>query len=246
MTMEIKNINDIQNYLIICNNVKEVKESFETLERLGLQVVNFRRVGFFAYAERDLIIENSFGIFKNHHSLNLLETCHKTVISFYNFKKQAKKLIPVIQDIEYNEEDGRVTKINNCKGQSVFIIGVGESVFFDGLLKSPCLVKFYKKNIELGEVYINEEMCKKAENKLIIETKLKNIAIRLNDGINISWSDIYQNKYYIYYSFANNKLDYEYYTSCKNQGSIYCLSDKFLEECKKEIGENELVKYFKE
>lgn len=244
--MKIKNINEVQDYIIICNNVEEVKESFETLERLGLQVVNFRRVGFFDYAERDLIVENSFGIFKNHHSLNLLETCHKTVISFYDFKKQTKNLIPIIQDIEYNEEDGRVTKINNCKGQSVFIIGVGESVLFDELIKSPCLVKFYEKNIELGKVYINEEMCKKAEQKLIIENKLRNVANRLNNGVKINYNNTGQKKYYIYYSFVDKELAYSYFIIFKDQGPIYCLSNKFLEESIKEIGEQELINYFKE
>ncbi len=236
--MKIKEINDIYKINIICTNTNEVMECKEILEKLGLKTLEFDN-------KKDSII-----VRKIYDGNGFTNSCNINTdfdnISFYDFKKQTKNLIPVVQDIEYNEEDGRITKINNCKGQSVFIVGVGKTILLDELIKSPCLVKFYEKNIELGKVYINEEMFKKAENKTIIENKLRNIASRLNNGIKLDRNEYEQKKYYIGYNWKCKDLFYDWVYRYQIQGTIYCLSDKFLEEAKKEIGEDKLKQYFKE
>ena len=79
-----------------------------------------------------------------------------------------------------------------------------------------------------------------------IETKLKNIAERLNNGEKIDWDNKYQNKYYIYYNFEYKKLYCYYEFTKKTQGCIYCFSDKFLDEAIEEIGKENLIKYFKD
>ena len=82
--------------------------------------------------------------------------------------------------------------------------------------------------------------------KAKIETKLKNIAERLNAGRKIDWGDIDQKKFFIHYDYKDKRLGYELYFHCKLQGVIYCLDKKFLEVAKQEIGENNLIKYFTE
>lgn len=179
--MTIKNINAIQNYIIICNNVEEVKDCFEMLEKLGLKVCDFRRKDFFTCAERDLIVDCYGGIFKNHHSLDLSMSCNKTAISFNDFKNQTKSLkpiAPVVQDIEYNKEDGRITKINRITKKPIYTI------------EDNC--------IEAGLYFISEETRDKARKKLVIETKLKNVASRLNNGIEIDWNNWEQKKIFYY------------------------------------------------
>ena len=80
--------------------------------------------------------------------------------------------------------------------------------------------------------------------KIEIETKLKNIAERLNAGRKIDWENTNQIKYYIYYDYEIKVLDYCIPGHCQNQGTIYCLDKNFLEVAKQEIGKENLIKYF--
>ena len=145
-----------------------------------------------------------------------------------------------LEDFEF-ASDGRITKVNNWKsGKKVFLI-YGYDNIVDGFARS-----FLENCIKLGIVYATEESRDKAMFKLEIETKLKNIAERLNKEEKIIWDNKYQNKYYIYYKFTGKTLDFDYNLFYKQQGCIYCLSDKFLKEAKKEISEENLIKYFKD
>ena len=80
----------------------------------------------------------------------------------------------------------------------------------------------------------------------MLKTKLKNIAKRLNKGQNINWDEERQYKYSIFYNFENCALRQSYVTKDKDIGQIYCLDAIFLNMAKKEIGEENLIKYFKE
>ena len=82
--------------------------------------------------------------------------------------------------------------------------------------------------------------------KAKIETKLKNIAERLNDGRKIDWDDQDQHKLHIFYNYDKKRLDYNINFYWRNQGAIYCLYNNFLDVAKQEIGEENLIKYFKE
>ena len=105
-----------------------------------------------------------------------------------------------------------------------------------------CLIKY----VNLGFVYATEQARDGAMFKLEIETKLKNLAERLNAGRKIDWEDKNQNKYEIYYDYIRKKIECRAFCYCKEQGVIYCLNKNFLEVAKKEIGEENLIKYFKE
>lgn len=82
--------------------------------------------------------------------------------------------------------------------------------------------------------------------KLEIKTKLENIAERLNAGRKIDWENKEQNKYEICYDYIRKKIECRTLCYCKDQGVIYCLDKNFLEVAKQEIGEENLIKYFKE
>ena len=78
--------------------------------------------------------------------------------------------------------------------------------------------------------------------------KIKDIALRLNNGIEIDWNDKdNQKKYCIYYRFLelHEELIQGTVYNVKYIDGSYCLSDKFLETCIKEIGEKELIEYIK-
>jgi len=216
--MKIKEINDIYKINIICTNTDEVMECKDILEKLGL------KTGRVDSRKDRIIVRRVYGDSNFFTNCDVVYTGFDN-ISFYDFKKQTKNLIPVVQDIEYNKEDGRIIEINKITKKPIYTI------------ENKC--------IEAGLYFISEEARDKALNKMIIETKLKNIASRLNKG-KLDWNDFSNCKYSIRYNIGDKKLKSDCFCHSKNQGSICCLSDKFLEEAIKEIGENELINYFKE
>ena len=168
-------------------------------------------------------------------------------IEFYN-KKLVKTLQKFIKEKGKGKEqeadfevasDGRIIKINNWDSEqkiySLYDIGV-----------RPRLLGFANKEINLGLFYATKEARDKAVFKMEIETKHKNIAERLNNGRKIDWEDEDQNKYEIYYDYIRKKIECRAFCYCKDQGVIYCLNKNFLKVAKKEIGEEDLIKYFKE
>ncbi|MCD7740340.1 MAG: hypothetical protein LUH11_03220 [Candidatus Gastranaerophilales bacterium] len=83
-------------------------------------------------------------------------------------------------------------------------------------------------------------------NNLNIKGELRLLAEELNNGEVIDWDDWMQPKYYIgYQSFPDNILSIFYVLTIKCQSVIYCLNENFLDEAKKRIGEDRLIKMIK-
>lgn len=97
---------------------------------------------------------------------------------------------------------------------------------------------------ELGDYFKTKEEAEKAVEKIKIYTKLKDLALRLNKGEKIDWTNHDQTKYYIYYDCKTMTLDYSNDWSYRKIGQIYCLDENFLEEAKREMGEKNLRKLF--
>lgn len=100
------------------------------------------------------------------------------------------------------------------------------------------------RRYELGDYFETEEEAKKAVEKIKIYTQLKDLALRLNKGEEIDWTNDDQTKYYIYYDHETMQLDYKSSWSFQWIGQIYCLDENFLEEAKREIEEENLMKLF--
>lgn len=100
-----------------------------------------------------------------------------------------------------------------------------------------------------GNYFKTKEEAEKYKNNLIITQKLKDIALRLNNGEKIdlnNYCDLLRPKYKIVLKPYEYKLMQAISTHTVVLNQIYCLSDKFLETCIKEIGEKELIEYIKE
>ena len=106
-------------------------------------------------------------------------------------KKEEKKP----EDFEI-AEDGRITKVNNWNSEKkVFCInGFSVNLFFYNNEHGQSF-------IDLGLLYATEEARDKAKFKIKIETKLKNIAERLNNGEKIDWNNGEQDKHFIFYDY---------------------------------------------
>ena len=93
---------------------------------------------------------------------------------------------------------------------------------------------------KIGNHFQTEEEGQKMLEKLKIYMQLYDLALKLNKGKKIDWDDT-QNKYSITY---NGWLRLTTVLSFRDIGQIYCLDKNFLEEAKKEIGEENLIKLF--
>ena len=236
------NIEKLKNIQIVCKNQKDVEDCLNNLEELGFEVKNNN--------------ENYKVIFYNECS-NLFENdirlLYAVDVYFYNkdFIKTLQKLIKEKKEVKDVElaKDERITKINNYESKEKIFIACDwynrkqVSTLNEVEDFTP---EFLDYSLKYGFVYATEEARDRAMFKLEIETKLKNIAERLNAGRKIDWKNGEQKKFFIYYICDDEILDYDFHLTFKVQGTIYCLDENFLEVTKLEIGEEDLIKYFKE
>lgn len=109
---------------------------------------------------------------------------------------------------------------------------------------------FFEENIydnlryDFYNCFKTQEEAEKERNKILIRRKPENIARRLNGDNEIDWNNYIQAKFYI--DFNKNKgLGFGKVIGYKSQGTVYCLSNEFLDIAKEEIGEQELIDYIK-
>lgn len=81
--------------------------------------------------------------------------------------------------------------------------------------------------------------------KILISRQLEDIARRLNRGRKIDWNNQEQDKYFIRFSYWEDRIRLETCWKNKMQGVIYCLDKNFLDVAKREIGEDRLIKYIR-
>lgn len=99
------------------------------------------------------------------------------------------------------------------------------------------------RRYELGDYFKTEEEAENVVEKFKIYTQLKDLALRLNKGEKINWSDSTQHKWGIVLDNFKNILRCYAYIG-QEVGQIYCLDENFLKEAKQEIGEENLKKLF--
>ena len=100
------------------------------------------------------------------------------------------------------------------------------------------------RSYETGNYFRTEEEAEKVVEKIKIYTRLKDLALRLNEGREVNWDDSAQDKWHIYYDHNNDLTTTEGH-SYQDIGQIYCLDSNFFDIAKREIGEENLKKLFK-
>ena len=240
----IKNIEDLKKVQIVCRKIDQVEDCYNHLEQLGFKVSYYGREGYF------FIIRYSDELsgFSNYHTM-----AGNKYIEFYNKKlvKTLQKFIKEkgkqekVKDFEVAEE-GRIIKINNYSSEQVIYVACDYNHIREGYEIFNLNPTFLDFTLKYGLLFLTKEARDKAVFKMEIETKLKNIAERLNEGRKIDWEDGAQEKFHIYYNYDKKIL--EWYVRFFNnvQGAIFCLDQNFLDVAKQEIGEDNLIKYFKE
>lgn len=98
---------------------------------------------------------------------------------------------------------------------------------------------------KIGNYFKTFEEAKNCKDNLIIKQKLKDLVLKLNNGVEIDWKNDNQRKYYIFYSYPNHELSDSFASVYKSTSSIYCTDKNFLSIAIQEIGEEALIKLIK-
>lgn len=97
---------------------------------------------------------------------------------------------------------------------------------------------------ELGNYFQTEEEAKKMLEKIKVYNKLKKLAKRLNNGVEIDWKNDEQTKYFIYYNNQSEQLEFSHTYIWQDMGCVYCLDEDFADTALQEIGKENLMKLF--
>jgi hypothetical protein len=98
---------------------------------------------------------------------------------------------------------------------------------------------------KIGNYFKIEESIENHKEKLLIEQELKDIARELNKGKEIDWKDDSKDKFCISYDFYESRITYNFNSSVKIQGIIYCLDKNFKDVAIERIGQERLTRYLK-
>ena len=95
-----------------------------------------------------------------------------------------------------------------------------------------------------GNCFKTEQEAEDYKENLLTKQALKDLALELNNGVEIDWKNEEQPKFYIYYNYDRNLLSSHWYYVVKTQ-DVFCLNNEFLTIAKDRIGEEKLTKLIK-
>ena len=126
---------------------------------------------------------------------------------------------------------------------------VGEKYFFLNDSGFICEAVWIGSNPDLfhfntGNCFKTEQEAEEYKENLLTKQALKDLALELNKGVEIDWSDCEQYKYIISYSHNTRELLTDY-NQLMRRLSVYCLNDNFIGIAKDRIGEEKLIKLIK-
>lgn len=167
-------------------------------------------------------------------------------------KKKGKYAMNKLEELEkkYKELGEEIERLK-CKSAERWRADYGCEYFYiddDGDIQSEQDNDWgcdeYRFNI--GNYFKTEEEACKVLDKILIYNKLKDLALKLNEGKTIDWKDDTQEKFCIYFSNVANRLTCDFCSIYQDFGTIYCLNSNFLDKALDEIGEEDLMRLFKE
>lgn len=121
-------------------------------------------------------------------------------------------------------------------------------LFGDGTISSEEEWKTYTndKHYAIGNYFETKEQAEKTIEKQKIYVKLKDLALRLNNGEKIDWESKQQRKYTIIYNNGLHTFSRDCAYACQYINQIYCLDSNFLDAALEEIGKDNLIKLCEE
>lgn len=92
-----------------------------------------------------------------------------------------------------------------------------------------------------GNCFKSEQEAIDFKENILTKQQLKDLALELNNGVEIDWKNDRQPKHYLYIDHDINLLTTEYAVTIQ-ENIVYCLNNQFLEIAKERIGEEKLIK----
>lgn len=110
--------------------------------------------------------------------------------------------------------------------------------------------KFWEKietdlfRFNTGNCFKTEQEAEEYKENLLTKQALKDLALELNDGVEIDWDDDNQPKFYINYYSLSMELSQDFSKTIRGT-DIVCLNKNFIDIAKARIGEEKLIKLIK-
>ena len=145
------------------------------------------------------------------------------------------------QKIEVLEKKVNSSKFDEVKKGVRQIPKNGEKYFFLNDSGFICEAVWIGSNLDLfhfsiGNCFKTEQEAEDYKENLLTKQALKDLALELNEGVEIDWKDDRQPKHYLYIDHAINLLTTEYAVTIQ-ENIAYCLDNQFLTIAKDRIGE---------
>lgn len=102
------------------------------------------------------------------------------------------------------------------------------------------------KRYDMGNYFQTIDKAKKYKEKQLLEQKIKDIALKLNDNKEIDWNNHTQTKYHLIFNHKIGKIGLDNTHYIQQPEVIYCTNPKFVDEVLKEINEEDLIDLIKE
>ena len=96
----------------------------------------------------------------------------------------------------------------------------------------------------LGNCFKTEKEAVDYRENILTKQALKDLALELNNGVEIDWKNEDQYKYRIYFDYCTSRLSQRWRTQSLDF-NIYCLNSAFITIAKDRIGEDKLIKLIK-
>lgn len=100
-------------------------------------------------------------------------------------------------------------------------------------------------NYVKGNYFKSKEEAEQYLKNLKTKQKLKDLALKLNNGREIDWTNAHQNKYFIRYDYTFNELMQGYNMQQVCSGNVYCLDVDFLKSALTVIYQDDLINLIK-
>lgn len=96
-----------------------------------------------------------------------------------------------------------------------------------------------------GNYFKSEREAEQYLKNLITKQKLKDLALKLNNGKEIDWSDMEQTKFFIVLNCTKDYLEQNHTYRICDVGQVHCLDRGFLTRAIMEIGKDNLINLIK-
>lgn len=156
------------------------------------------------------------------------------------FKKQIAELKEQVNSVEDKEIKKSVRQMPKYDERYYYISDSGVIISTPWYSTDSDIFRF-----NTGNCFKTEQEAKDYKENILTKQALKDLALELNNGVEIDWNDRNQKKYCFVYSHNGNKLDYTPNSAWQELGHIYSLDYKFLKIAKDRIGEEKLIKLIK-